>query len=56
MDGLTDVSRLAKKYFFTKYAKLVEQLPGAKSLFHIVGGNYLETKSAARKYKVSEIV
>lgn len=56
MDGYTNVSRLAKINFFKKYTKLVQQLPGAKSLYHIVGGNYSETKSAARKYKVRKSI
>lgn len=47
-----NVSQLAKVSFFQRYTHLMDILPNANELFHVVGGNYYETKCAARKYQV----
>lgn len=46
------VSWLSKISFFTRYTNLMFRLPNANELYHIVGGNYHETKYAARDYQV----
>lgn len=47
-----NVSQLAKISFFQRYTNLMNILPYANELYHVAGGNYYETKCAARSYQV----
>lgn len=57
MDGDKEVceSRLTKNYLFKKYDNVMQNLPGTKYLYHVVGGTYNETKCAARNYQVIDV-
>lgn len=52
MVGNSDISRLTKRILFQKYSDTMKRLPYASVMYHVVGGNYAETKLAARKYQV----